>query len=572
MKHLKSMIVVLTTGFFVSFAKHSYFCAESEEFWVSLETMNIISSSLSGGSESHVVYSSGNGSPTCAAVDIDIGCSNKIDVDDKSIYSQACLILHYESLNTYLHSQKCTICMNDADVHCYPHIVRLLIGFIQMLSAFEMSGDGEQSCGSLVYAGNQRQERHFGFQKFGFSNFFETGSSECASIPLDCFPFITMYNAGSLDSLESSLLYSSPEWRKYFSLRDRRIRNPQFDIKKVSKNFHFHAAALKSASGRQAYLTCGSSGDKSPSVNVILQGIRVHFHDLSCIIGTVTLPSLNCSICVDENVMDVLCSIEGLILTSSWWTQNFLEFLWGPALPNISSIINIRARKEKYGSLSSQFEVEFSFQHVYCVLPSEYLAIIIGYFSLPDWRSDSKEKSDSKGHVKSDGENESYIVYKFEILDSILILPVESIAHQFLKIGIQQLYCSFTHRSTLDNVLNGIPFECLIPEHKLSKRNNCLNIFGRDLFLSLLSYKDDGYDCVRLDQDTGCANTTLVGPLSADVWVRIPCDSKSSSKTTASTTYIMAKIANCHVMPDGANIIFYNPFLTVFFQLILWYV
>lgn len=512
--------------------------------------MNITTSPLSGESDSHILYSSGNDTPISAAADIDIAYSNKIDVTDKSISTQACFILHYESLKTELASQKCTICLNDADVHCYPYIIGLLIGFIQKLSAFHTSGDG----GSSVYAGNKRKDHHFGFQKFGFSNFFETGSVECASIPLDRFPFITIYNSGALDNLESSLLYSSPEWRKKFSLRDRRIKSPQLSIKKVSKNSHLHASALKSTSGRQSYHVSGSSGDNNLSViDVNLCGIRVHFHDSACIIGTVTLPGSNCSVCLNENCMDVLCSIEGLILTSSWWTKNFREFLWGAALPNLSPIINLRLRKEKYGSSSSQFEVAFSIQHVYCILPPEYLAMIIGYFSLPDWSSDSKDQSNNVGHEKSDAENEYSIVYKFEILDSILILPVESIEHQFLKAGIQQLYISFACRSSLNNVFNGIPPEYLIPEHKLAESNNCLNIFGRDLFLSLLSYKDDGYGCVRLEQDTGYANTTFVGPLSADVWVRIPCDSKTSSKSTASATCILISIADCQVMPDGTS-------------------
>ncbi|KAF3432303.1 hypothetical protein FNV43_RR27043 [Rhamnella rubrinervis] len=546
-----------------------YFHSEFEEFWICLGAMNITTSPLSGESDSHVLYSSGNDSPIGAAVDIDIGYSNKIDVTDKSISTQMCFILHYESLKTELASQKCTICLNDSDVHCYPYIIRLLIGFIEKLSAFDTSGDGEHSFDSSVYAGNKRTDHHCGFQKFGFSNFLETGSIECASIPLDRFPFITIYNSGSLDNLESSLIYSSSEWRKKFSLRDKRIKSPQFSIKKVSQNFHFHASALKSTSGRQSYLASGSSGGNNLSViDINLSGIRVHFHDSACIIGTVTLPSSNCSVCVNENCMDVLCSIEGLILTSSWWTKNFREFLWGAALPNLSPIINVRLRREKNGSSSSQFEMAFSIQHVYCILPPEYLAMIIGYFSLPDWSSDSKEQSINVGHEKSDAENEYSIIYKFEILDSILILPVESIEHQFLKVGIQQLCISFSRRGSLNNVFNGIPPESLIPEHKLARCNNCLNIFGRDLFLSLLSY-DDGYGCVRLGQDTGCANATFLGPLSADVWVRIPCDSKSSSKTTASTTCVMISIANCQVMPDDHILVGFEALLDVLNQFIL---
>ncbi|KAK0593757.1 hypothetical protein LWI29_035407 [Acer saccharum] len=237
--------------------------------------------------------------------------------------------------------------------------------------------------------------------------------------------------------------------------------------------------------------------------------------------------------------MDLLFSVEGLVLTSSWWTKTFHKFLWGPSLPNLSPILNLRVRKANVGSLSFQLEVSLGIQHVCCVLPPEYLAIIIGYFSLPDWGLNSSEQTD-----------ESAFVYKFEVLDSTLIVPVENDLHQLLKVEMQQFYCSYIPNCASNNILVNIPPEYMVPAHKVAKENNCLNLFGQGLILSFLLFKDDGCDCLMFDQDTGCGNVILIAPFSADVWVRIPSGSKSTCESSSASTCIMSSIHNCQLMAD----------------------
>lgn len=538
-------------------SKCSYSLSLSEECWICLKALNVSTSQLRGESQGHILFSSGDHFPTCSEPQqvIDSGHGSRIDnLTEGSFFAERCFILHFEALDTELACCKYTIYINDAEIHCYPYVVRLLIGFFENISAYGTSWHSEGFSSSSEYVGDPKTIPDFGFQKFGFSNYFEEGSPEYASIPLDHFPFITISNAGSLGNLESSLLYASPEWRKNFNLRDRRIRMPPFDIKTESKNVSIHAAA----SGTEAWHASRNSGGNGPSfVDFSLCRIRLHFHDTSCIVGTVSLPSSNWSLLVYEDCLEALCSLEGLILTSEWWTKNLHEFIWGPSLPNLSPLINVRVKKNKHGSSGSRFEVGLNLQHVYCILPPEYLAVLIGYFSLSDWSTDSNENHGDGRHESSDVENDGSVVYKFEILDSILILPVESNEPQFLKADFRQLYFSFVNGSSPDNALEGIPSEYTVPAHKLARRSDSLNIFGRDVFLSFLSFKDHG--CLRLDKDVDSANVTLLAPLSADVWVRLPCEREPSCKSSPATC-IITRISECQVLADGRFFIVFKYF------------
>ena len=542
--------------------KCSYVFISSEECCVCLKALNVTTSPLRGATDGRLLYLSGNYLPTYNGhqQDINIGHGNKFeDHTDGSLSTDGCFILCYENLNTESACCKYTIRLSDADFHCYPDVTGLIVGTFESLSAHGTSCDGENSISSSVYAGEPKTVPGFNFQKFGLANYFEPGTPEHASIPLDRFPFVTISNAGSLGNLESSLLNYSHEWKKYFNLRDRRIRYPRFNIKKESKEDHVHAASTKSLSDTEAYhLSRGSAETGPPCYDFSLCGIRLHFHDSSSIVGTLSLPSSMCSLLVYEDCMEALCSLEGLILTSKWWTRNFNEFIWGPSKPNLSPILNVRVKKNKQKPSSSHFEVGIGVQHVYCILPPEYLALLIGYFSLSDWSSYSNENHGGGRHENFDTENECSIVYKFEILDSILMLPVESSETQFLKVDIQQLYSSFICNSSSDSVLKDIPPEYLVPAHKLAQRNNCLNIFGRDLFLSFLSFKDDGYGCLKLDKDANGAIVTLLAPLSADIWVRLPCQSEFSHKITPLTTCIMARVAECQFLADGRTFVHFS--------------
>ncbi|XP_050382411.1 uncharacterized protein LOC126799284 isoform X2 [Argentina anserina] len=516
-----------------SFSKH-------EECWILVNTLSIATSKLAGKSDGRILYSSGNQSSD-ALQPQEIVIDNINDcIANNAGNNEACFTLQYASHPKDTVPQECRICLNNGDLHCYPSVIQLLIAFFDRLSAYGASSPGKDTLSSSMDSRYPKSVPGFGFQRFGFSNFVETGSSEYASIPLDRFPFVMLSNAGSLGNLESSLAYGSPQWRKYFSLRDCRVSSPESSIKEVSKMFH--APALKSPSVVEASAVCGNSATTSSLlvIDVNLCGIRVHFHDSKCIVGTITLSRSNSSVSIYEKCFDILCSMEGLLLSSSWSSHNLRENLWGPSVSNMSPILNVRVKKE-CGPLGSRVELCFSIQHVYCILPPEYLAIIIGYCSLSDWSSDTNDQLVTIGHEDTESEYECPFVYKIEILDSVLIVPVESNEGQFLKSELQQFYCTFIQRNLTD-VLKDIPHECWVHADKLAKRNHSLNLFGQDLILSFLCFKDNQY--------SSFVDVPLIAPLCADVWVEIPCENESACESSPSNTCVMIKVGNCQLKPE----------------------
>lgn len=503
------------------------------------------------------------------AVGEDCVSGPSIDFDqysDAALLGDACFAMHYESPRTDLVCHKFIIYLNSADIHCYPHIAGLLVGFFNGLSAsssrFEKSSAGNTADVSKVLPS-------FGSQKFGFSNYFEFGSSDSACIPLERFPFVTIYNSGALGDLENSLIYTIPDWRKNFTLRDRKIQSSRINMGRGSKIFQFSSSKSVSAFGY--YLESGiASISDIFSVDLHLYGIRAHFHDSSCIVGTITVPTSNSSILFCEDNVDILSSSEGLVLTSSWWSQNFQDYLWGPSSGNLSPILNVRVRKGQNMSSTNELEISISIQHVYCMLPSEYLSMIIGYFSLSDWSGYSSDQFTIEEQTNISVKNEMSITYKFEILDSTLILPVESNEHQFLKVEMRQLYCSFIENCGLDCVLKNIPPESSVPIDKLAERNNCLDVFVRDLFVSFLLYNNDMLSLATMEQNMEFVQSTLIAPINADVWVRIPHGSESNCESSSSSLCFMSSISSCNIIAEGSTFTYFGHCFLVHILLCCW--
>lgn len=517
---------------------HRYGLTEIKECTVSLKALKISTYSLGGGRESHDLCSSYTLLDTSPGHQQDqgSGLGNKIDnCGDNSTSVNECFLLHYEALRSVnLVRHKCTVFLNDVELHCYPYIFGFLVGFCDKISGYDTSL-GDDFVSPIGDVQNPVSVSSLGLQRFGFSNYYEIGSSEWASIPLNHFPFVTIKNSGSLGILESSLFYAIPEWRRIFKLRERKIKRPKFSMKKGSGTHG--APPLK--------------GSNSFTLDLNLSGTKVHFHDSSCIVGSITMPLTKFSLSIDGDYLDFLCSSEGLALSSSWWTKNFHEFLWGPSLPNLSPILNIRLTKGSAESKGSRSKLSISIQHVCCILPPEYLSIVIGYFSLPDWSFNANKQPVIEKQNHPNGEPESNLLFKLEIVDSTLILPVESNGNQFLNLDIQQLYCSFTDKIYSGEVLRNIPSECLVQEYKVADRSHCLNVFGRDLSLSLLLLKDDDHDSWMFHQDSAHRNITFVSPLSVDVWVRIPWESETLSRCSPAPVSLMVRVCNCQLIAEG---------------------
>ncbi|VFQ83984.1 unnamed protein product [Cuscuta campestris] len=106
---------------------------------------------------------------------------------------------------------------------------------------------------------------------------------------------------------------------------------------------------------------------------------------MECWISIKTLEVKCHSSQIDEKD-NVLCSSKTFMEQSFrlHYKQTY-DFLWGPLTPTVSPIFQFCMRKETAKSRESLLELSFGIQNVSCVLPPEFLAVIIGYFSLPDW-------------------------------------------------------------------------------------------------------------------------------------------------------------------------------------------
>ncbi|KAF1899682.1 hypothetical protein Lal_00019812 [Lupinus albus] len=526
-----------------------YDSTEFQEFYLSVKSLTVCAYKIKDEKDSRLVLLSGNVSFPSTTVGEDCVSGPSIEFDqysDGAILADACFAMHYESSRTDLVCHKFIVNLHNVDIHCYPHVVGLLVGFFNRLSAFSTQFEKSSACNT---ADISKILSSFGLQKFGFSNYFEFGSSDSACIPMDRFPFITIYNTGSLGDLESSLIYPIPDWRNCFTMRDRKINSSKINMRKGSK--FFQDSPSKSKSGFGYYLESGvASISNIFFAELHLYGLRAHFHDSSCIIGTMLVPTCKSSILFCDDGIDIFSSSEGLVLTSSWWSRNFKDYLWGPSSSNLSPILNVRVKKGQNISSNTELEVSISVQHVYCMLPSEYLSIIIGYFSLSDWGGYSNDQFTIEEQSDINAKNDMNVTYKFEILDSTLILPVESNEHQFLKVEMQQLYCSFIENCDFDDVLKNIPPESSVPIHKLAKRNNSLNVFGRDLFISLLLYNNDMLGFATIELNTEFVVSPLIAPLNADIWVRVPYGSISNCESSSPSVCFMTSINSCHIIAE----------------------
>lgn len=523
-----------------------------EELWISTKALNIAIHPMSGDGDGQILYSSGNKSHVTSSHlhGID-GRHNKNDgLNDMNVNAGKCCTLHVNSGRN--DAAKISIYLNDAEIHCYPYVCGLLTGFYERLSSRNATFSRDNVIGTGMNDEYIKPMSLSPCQRFGFSNFMEVDSIGQDSIPLDCFPFITIRNSGFLGDLESSRVNLNSDWRKGYKIRDRKIKVPEFGLEKGPAMFD--AQPSKPKFGMDASITSGSSCHPGlHDIYLVLCGIKVHFHDSSCVVGSLMLPTCKSSLFIWEDYFDVLCSVEGLTVTSSW-TKNFLELVWGPSLPYLSPIINFHVRKGKSESSRAKIEINIGIQHVCCFLPPEYLAMIIGYFMLPDWSLQSNEHCFTGRNKHAGLEEESSVIYKLEILDSSLILPVENYELQFLRLEIKQFYFTFFFGGSLDDALKDIPPECSIPIHKFVETNHCLNLFGRDLFLSLLLFKDRVSSSFFF-QNTECESVSLVELLNADIWVRIPCESEFINKRSLATC-IMTRIRNCEVSVDGTYDIF----------------
>ncbi|ONK64446.1 uncharacterized protein A4U43_C07F26050 [Asparagus officinalis] len=450
---------------------------------------------------------------------------------------------------------ECSVFLNAVDLHIHPRIFGYLHGFYSKVS--------KQSFSSAKSFNLNQQEDTETFDielsKSGFSDFYDTDPTTYSSNRVDHFPFVNIYNSGSLSCLEGSLIGCVPKLPSSY-VNDRHQRIQTFKFQKKRRTYSYATVESPSSTG-----TVSMERD-SCTVNMFLldisiSNLRVHFHDSSCILGTITLSKCGSSIISqDSDGWDARICTDGVMLSSSWSPPSIHDQLWSPALPSVSPALNIRLRKKRTGTLSSMTEVSFGVQYICCILPSSFLAMMIGYFSLPDWTSKGNEDVINQCASEIDDfENvqscSSAFLYKFEILHSRLILPVESQPNFCLQLGLSQLYFASTLMSSIVDADKDIPSSCAIPSHLTADKLDIINLFGRNLSLSLIPLKGDAGFLLKADEYSRIANVPLIEQLDADLWVRIPCTTNTCPEQSALPTSIMMRVCVCNLIAEDRHLV-----------------
>ncbi|ESQ32011.1 hypothetical protein EUTSA_v10003500mg [Eutrema salsugineum] len=538
-----------------------YSVSKFEEWSVRVKALEMIACSSEDAADSHILCSSGNllKSSFAHGQGLDAQSRDQTNIIDNGTTPEAVISLNCKvSGSKNIVSQKYTIYWRGAELHCYPYIFGLLTSFLNKITSYKISSADTNPSSLTADTSTPTDIPRFDFERFGFSNF--TESRSCGGIPLDKYPFVTIYNSGSLGSLKSSLCYSTSDWRKSVILRNKQ------NGADIGLNCECNSCTLQPKCDCPLNELASSRGLGQTSyfiVDVHVSNTNVHFHDSSSVFGTIMLPVSRYVLTISDDGVELVASAEDLMLESSLFTNYSGGFLWRPSLTDVSPVLNLHVKKRNSEHSGSELEVSIGIQHSCCILPPEYLAIIIGYFSLPDWTSKSDLQSLPQATKFTKAHSELAITYKVEILDSTLILPVEYDDCRQLKADIQELYISFILECALSNLVEHIPQECVIPLNHVAGHTDCLNIFGRDISLSLV-LSENGISTYK--KDAVCRTIPLAARVLADAWIRLPCDHYSFSDSA----YVMSRIEVCEIVADDSDTLDgFRVFLDVIDQLSL---
>ncbi|KAL0420344.1 UNVERIFIED_CONTAM: hypothetical protein Slati_3057300 [Sesamum latifolium] len=448
------------------------------ECWASVKACRLTASSTKDGFGNHIVCSAGSmsGCESVGQQNINLESDNG-HLGHGGPILEGCIVLHFEAVrSTQRLLQKCMIYASDLDIHCYPFIVGQLVAFLDKLVLSRVSDTESRK----PHVENDNSSSHgFLLQKCGLLN--DSGSCKSPSILLDHDPVEKLLSLRDLQSIAEDLKL---KLSRTVYLTDQKIRNSKLSLMETPNMF---SAPLVNCNIDADYSIGTFTVSDLLFVNLNLGSIKVHFHDSSCIIGTVMVPLAKSILTISADCLDMVCSTEGVVLSSSWWSQIINEFLWGPLSAN------------------------------------------------PDW-------SYGKGHPTdtiSFGDS-STSTYNFNLVDCNLITPANSACSEALKASIKQLSVAFSQDSDKSSLTKGIPSACCIGTGKFSDGNHCLDFSGCDLSLSLLILEKDIVNPLNI-----CQNLTLIASLSADVWVRIPFD--FDSDLAPYPICIMAMVNDCQL-------------------------
>lgn len=274
---------------------------------------------------------------------------------------------------------------------------------------------------------------------------------------------------------------------------------------------------------------------------VSLNRIKLHFHDWSCILGIGTIPEANISFSYIKDCSDFLMSIRGMNITSSLANASITGLFLGPSETINPSIASVRIRKVMSDNSVRPMEVRFSFQNTCCILSSEYLALVVGYFDLPEW--DPPLPNEKISNVKN-------IWYQFELVDSFVFLPVEKCEKMCMKVGIPRLFGKVIKRGTSVEAGAGLPPQCLIKECLVPDKSDIVDIFGRSVSVSFCALAEQTR-FMKFEEYMPNLGFPLLDTLNADMFIRMPWNTGSMPGYTSVPDFLMMHVWNCSLVALG---------------------
>ncbi|CAL9110355.1 unnamed protein product [Musa acuminata var. zebrina] len=457
-----------------------------------------------------------------------------------------CFELHYQAQAS---QQECSICLCDVDLHIYPRIFGLLQKFFSKLKVQSSSSGTSVKSFRLIDSNMEMIDN--GTSKFGFSNYHNIEHNIFGKIDID--RFVPVMKSGCLNSLEGSMIFDAPELNNLCAKKNECPKGVNLNFRQGQTVKDSVMTSPTSSRTAEPFM---NSDNNCFSMKFSLNRVRVYFHDSSCILATLTVPtSISCFRFCQNDCWDLVSSIEGLMLSSSWSCPNIHELLWGPSSPSNLSVVNLSLRKGKIKMMLPITEINISIQHVCCIISSEFLALLIGYFSLPDWILDGNEHLSHEILEFENSRNEQNdLLYKFELVDSTVLLPLEN-REYCIQFGFPQLVCSFIPMSSSADSFTEIPFECMISGCTDSEKVDIVNVFGRSASLSLLFIRNDKNFLLKLDECMSNTSVPLITQLDADLWIRIPSNTTDVSPQSVVPLLIMMSVSVCNLIARDDHLI-----------------
>eukprot|EP01018_Ginkgo_biloba_P017830 Gb_28330 [translate_table: standard] len=443
------------------------------------------------------------------------------------------------------------IYLSTLDCHYYPIVSASLYRFFSYVMLQEDLPFGTKPVEDTPLMnmgkeeGTQQSDPGMKHPNFDISTVSFEGSDSLA-ISFEHFPFLCFDNTPFSNSPDEPSTVDSPKHRKHTSVFDKTVNSA--DMKAHTKLPVRDKLGSPAAGGKTIDDDTGTdstiaSGKHEFVIQIEVDHTEIHFHDSVCILATVVIPKSKSYVFLSGNKdsWDLMASMEDVKILSSWAPVPYGEILWGPLVRGSCPRLGFRVSKRMPVLGYSELEMRFSLQHVRCILSSDYLAILIGYFGSFDWKTNSKMKAylqESNEDVKLKSMT-SYLQYKVEVIDSVVLLPVEEKCSGFLELGLPQLLFTFIPSCIIPNRDRNVHNEGISAVYLGASRMCSIDVACRQLSLLFGSVKKDEQGVHGKDVYYSSGNPSLIERLNADLSIRIQSGTQGSCEHVSASTSIV---------------------------------